>query len=380
LKILKASNFKATFLLLLMMSVFLIQCVHRDSNFDNQNKSSIDQSREPTASKYKLLPEPRYQTCESDKKNYLEDQIQQLSQNLFINHDDDWDKKIPIQCIYFAQFNFKGSFATCESEYSKPKIGALKPCLTENYTRLVYNAYHDVKDCFGLDPKSSFLQIMIESGFHINAINKSGFDAGASQFTKNGIKHVMPLIQKTRQILLESSKPSCSRIASSIGQLSPDAAEIKHRCSMIALPKNPYRSFLMHYLHEVKDQLYLKSQLAIRFPQLKVILSDQQIEELMYFTYNRGVEGTLRLIKGYLYNRKVMGAEVKSEDFILWQNLADIRAFLKKNPDVKRNINRYKFKKLTFAEYALIQNQTYMANMTEARDLVRSYYGNSCSY
>ena len=375
----KASNFKAMIFCVLFASLFLIQCVHRDIANESQINTK-EQLREPSASRNRLLPEPRYQVCQSQQKLYLEDQINELSQNLFLIHDNEWEKKIPIQCIYFAQLNFKGNYATCENENSKPKVGALKPCLTESYTRLVYNAYHDVKDCFGLDPKSSFLQIMIESGFHINAINKTGFDAGASQFTKNGIKHVMPLIQRTRQVLLESSKSSCSRIASAVGQLNPDAAEIKYRCSMIALPKNPYRSFLMHYLHAMKDQMFLKSQLAIRFPELSGILTNEQIEQLMYFTYNRGVEGTLRLIQGYLYNRKTMGVEVQKDDFILWQNLADIRAFLKQHPDIKRNINKYKFKKLTFAEYALIQNQTYMANMTEARDLVRSYYGDACSY
>jgi len=359
--------------------VLLIQCVHSD--FEPKSNKNVEESviREPNSTKSKLIPEPRYEICHSKSKLYLENQISYMSKNLFVSHENEWDKKIPIQCIYFAQKKFNGNHAYCENENSKPQLGAPKPCLTENYTKLVYNAYHDVKDCFGLDPKSSFLQIMIESGFHINAINKTGFDAGASQFTKNGIKHVMPIIQRTTQVLFESSKPSCSRIASAVGQLNPDAAEIKYRCSMIALPKNPYRSFLMHYLHELKDQMFLKSQFAIRFPQLNNILSEKQIEDMMYFTYNRGVTGTLKLIQGYLNNRKALGVEAKADDFILWQNLADIRAFLKKHPDIKKNINRYKFKKLTFAEYAMIQNQNYMANMTEARDLVKSYFGDACS-
>ena len=61
----------------------------------------------------------------------------------------------------------------CENEDSRPKVGQIKPCLSENYVHLAYNSFHDVMDCFSLDPKEFYLQIMIESGFHVNAINKT---------------------------------------------------------------------------------------------------------------------------------------------------------------------------------------------------------------
>lgn len=353
-------------IVLLLSSFFLIQCVQK----------SVTRGPDST-----LVNKPQeFEICYSKSKLYLEDQILKMPVEYYSERSSEYEKQVPIQCIQFAQKNFKGSYAYCGNEDEKPKVGAARPCLTENYTRLVYNAYHDVKDCFNLDPRNSFLQIMIESGFHVNAINRTGFDAGVSQFTKNGLMRVAErnLVEKTQRVLLESNSPSCQRIASIVGNLGIDAFSVEKRCSMISLPQNPYRGFLLHYLHAMRDQIFFKDQLVRVRPEIEPILTPEMIEQFVYFAYNRGITGTLRLIDGYYKNRKAAGQVIKSSDFILWQNLSDVRLAIKRDPTKRELLKKSRIKKLTFTEYAIIHNQTYMANMAEARDMVRRYTQNNC--
>jgi hypothetical protein len=358
---------------LIISLFFLIQCV--------QKSPSREPSSLPSEKIKKSTIDLEFEYCHTKPKLYLEDQILRMPTDYYADHSGEWEKELPIQCIQFAQKNFKGSYAYCSHEDEKPKVGAARPCLSENYTRLVHNAYHDVKDCFNLDPRDSFLQIMIESGFHINAINKTGFDAGVSQFTKNGLLRVAErdLIEKTRRVLLESNNPSCQRIASIVGKLDVDAFSVAKRCSMISLPENPYRGFLLHHLHAMRDQIFFKQELAKIRPEMESILTPSMIEQFVYFAYNRGIQGTLRLIDGYYKNRKAAGQTVKSSDFKMWQNLALMRSTMRREPAMREQLNKSKIKNLTFLEYAILQNQPYMANMAEARSMVRRHLQNRCT-
>ena len=47
-------------------------------------------------------------------------------------------------------------------------------------------------------------------------------------------------------------------------------------------------------------------------------------------------------------------------------------------PAMREQLKKSKIKKLSFMEYAIIQNQPYMANMAEARDMVKRYMQNRC--
>ena len=372
-----ASNLNQKLAILLLFTFFLIQCVQSPTTDESQTNPN---PREPSSISTQKLAQMPFEICHSESKLYLEDQILRMPPEYYANHDSEWDRKIPIQCVQFAQKNFHGSYAYCTNENEKPKLGAARPCLTENYTRLVYNAYNDVKDCFNLDPKNTFLQIMIESGFHVNAINRKGFDAGVSQFTKNGVLRVTErnLVEKTRRILLESSNPSCQRIASTVGRLDIDAFNIEKRCSMITLPQNPYRGFMLHYLHSMRDQIFFKQQLVKIRPEIEPILTPQMTEQFVYFAYNRGVSGTLKLIDGYYRNRKAAGQAIQTSDFD-WQNLHEIRETINREPAMRNRLQNSKIKHLTFEEYAIIQNQSYLAEIAEARDFVHRYLKDACA-
>ena len=70
---------------------------------------------------------------------------------------------------------------------------------------------------------------------------------------------------------------------------------------------------------------------------------------------------------------------VKSTDFGMWQNVSEIRSSMRREPAMREQLKKSKIKKLSFMEYAIIQNQPYMANMAEARDMVKRYMQNRCT-
>ncbi len=378
----KILNLHLKLQLALLLSVcFLIQCVQKE-----RVPTSINQPVKKPASAEKKIDykneKLNYEICHSERKNYLEQQIlEKVPQTYLENHESDWEKIIPMKCIQFAQRNFRGSYAICNSSQDKPIVTSTRPCLTENYTTLIYNAYHDVKNCFNLDPRSSFLQIMIESGFHLNAINKTGFDAGISQFTKNGILRVLDtnLLQKTREQLMIASSPSCQRISNVFDDLQKESADINQRCSMMSVPQNPYRALVLHYLHTLKDQIFFKNEFLSKRPEISKVVDQEILEQFVYMAYNRGITGTLRLIDGYIASRKIVHHEITKSDLNLVQNLSVARAILKDDPAKKELLkNTKKIKNLSFAEYAMINDQTYLLTMAEARDFVKSKMGDEC--
>ena len=357
----------------------MVHCAQKLRNEEIQIDRSIS-----SLSKGELTSRYAFEQCRSDRKMYLEDQILRMPVEYTEDHSEQWRQFLPLKCIQFALTNYHGNFARCESENSKPKPTAFRPCLTENYVRLSYNAYHDVMDCFNLDPKEFFLQIMIESGFHVNAFNKTGFDSGVAQFTGNGIKRIATAnrIERTSRILLESSRHSCQRIASIVGSFDITTFAIEKRCSMISLPKNPYRGMLFNYIHTMLDQIDLRRQLDDELSNLSTIqsaLTEKIKRQLVFLAYNRGMTGIKRLLEGYIENRKEMNLIPSESDLDLNQNLARVKKVL--NLDFKKRelLKKSKIKKLSFAEYAVIYKATYVADMVDAQDYVRRFLGDQCS-
>lgn len=364
--------------------VFLLSLVHcaqwqkvEDPQTD-RTISSVVSENPRTQARYP------YEICRSERKMYLEDDILRMPAEYRQEHTSEYRNFIPMKCIQFAQSNFHRNFARCENEESKPKHTSLRPCMTESYVNLTYNAFHDVMDCFNLDPKDFYLQIMIESGFHINAFNKTGYDSGIAQFTANGIKRIVNSnrIERTRRVLLESSRNSCQRIASIVGAFDITSFVVAKRCSMISLPKNPYRGMLFNYLHTMLDQIELRANLDEEFSvysEIQPALTDKVRRQLVYLAYNRGMTGIHRLLSGYLENRKQMGQIPTESDLDLDQNLAQAKKILSLEPYKREILQRSKIKKLTFAEYAVIHKATYVADMVAAKDYVRRHLGDECS-
>ncbi len=356
---------------LVLVMLFFTGCAQQEISPITREPAAIKQSND--------LQRYAFEQCRSDSRLYLEDQIVQMPEEYYRSHEDEWSQKIPLSCVQFAQRNYRGKYATCPNESAKPKAGALKPCMTENYVRLTYNAYHDVMDCFNLDPKDYYFQILLESGFHINAFSQ-GFDSGITQFTGNGIRKVTAnnLLQRTQSVLLNSSRPSCARISSIVRSFDISFDQIKNRCSMISLPQNPYRGMLFKYLHTMLDQISI-TKLISETPALSGLANDKIKRHLEFLAYNRGISGTNKLLDGYIQSRKLVGHKITADDFDLDKNLSKIKQVLRLDADKRSKLLKAKkIKNLTFAEYAVIHGATYLSDMTAAQDHVRRYLGDQC--
>lgn len=352
--------------------VFFLSCTHKETKIETETV------REPAAEKRRPAT-LRFEECRSNR-NYLETKIASMPSDYLRTHEEEWTTQIPMRCIQAAQKNFSGNYAFCSSSTARPVPNAKKPCLTENYSTLMYNAFQDTMDCFNLDPKDFFLQIMIESGFHVNAINKKGWDSGLTQFTANGIKRVTAnnLVERTRRILLESSRPSCQRISNIVGHFDISLFEVKNRCTMIATPENPYRSMLFNYLHTMLDTISVES-IVDDFPEVKAIMNDRIKRHLVYLAYNRGITGVKRLIKGYVDSRKAVNHEIIAEDFKLDQNLSDVKSILNLSRQKRDKLKSYKkIRNLSFAEYVVIFDASYLSDMTRASEYVKNLLGDEC--
>ena len=372
-RIFKACKMKTEFTFLFAAITFLLHCSHKSQPTIAERNPSGRVSDTP-------LQRYAFEQCSSNSRNYLEDLILGMPEQYYRRHDEEWTQKIPMSCFQLAQRNYTGGFASCANDNARPTTNARMPCLTENYVTLVYNAYHDVMDCFSLDPKEYFLQIMIESGFHINAINKTGFDAGMAQFTANGIKKVLGNNQvvRVRNHLFNSSRPSCSRISSIISDFDIESFAVENRCAMISLPQNPYRSMFFYYLHSLSDQIALDNMLQ-EMKELEPIMSAKLKKQLTYLAYNRGLTGTKRILTGYLQSRKLVNHDLVSNDFDLEKNLTNIKKIFRLDPEKKEILRKTKkIKNLSFAEYAVIHGATYVSDMTAADQYVQSYMGNKC--
>ncbi|WP_041575262.1 hypothetical protein [Pseudobdellovibrio exovorus] len=361
------SKVKTPYLLITVLALLLVQCTQKSV----REPSSV--KRNPTAERV------TFEQCSNEKRLYLEPALALMSPEYLTSNEHQQDKRIPIKCVQFAQRNFSGHYAQCASEEARPTISSNRPCMSEPYVMLSYNAYHDVMDCFNLDPREFYLQIMIESGFHINAINKTGFDSGISQFTANGIKRVTAnnLVERTRRVLLESSRPSCQRISSVVGHFNVDAFSVQKRCSMISLPKNPYRAMLFNYLHTMLDQITLDRALS-DLPEVYDVLTPRLKRQLTYLAYNRGMTGTKRLLSGYAQNRKQVSHQITEQDLDLNQNLSQVKKILRLEPSKREALKKAKIRNMSFAEYAVIHGATYVSDMAAAGDYVQRHMGNSC--
>ncbi len=371
-----SSKVKTKFLSLCLSGFLLTACAHQTDLQDENKRLPSSSLSADTAER--LSRSVRYEACHATN-SYLEPSLAKLPADYRVIRNNESQNRLPVQCLQLAQRSFVGRYALCKSEDEKPQKSSTRPCLSESYTNLTYNAYHDVMDCFNLDPREMFYQIMIESGFHINAINKNDYDSGMAQFTANGIKHVAGnnLIERTRRILLESSRASCDRISSIVGSFSIDAFTVQKRCSMIALPRNPYRAMLFSYLHTTIDKIKLNDLLS-DVPELYGALSDRIKRQFLFLSYNRGMTGLMRLLRGYIDTRNELSIQITEDDLDLSQNLSKVKAILRLEPMKREILKQSKIRHLSFAEYAVINNATYLSDMSAARDYVERYYGDSC--
>jgi hypothetical protein len=95
-------------------------------------------------------------------------------------------------------------------------------------------------------------------------------------------------------------------------------------------------------------------------------------------SYNRGLTGVKRLVKGYINSRNYFEQAITEEMLDLNQNLSAVKKILKLEPEKRDILKKSNVRNLSFAEYAVIHGASYLSDMSAANDYVQQNLGNSC--
>lgn len=377
------------------------------------DKNVIPALERKPASKQSFLSQPEKCSAKSDRL-YLEDKFMALEKTnslILVEKAGLDDESVPRQCVVYAQrsrnrraeLKPSKSYAKCENEDSEPSRNAKKPCVTESYANVIHNAYTDVMDCFGLNQKLYFSQVVFESAFHINAIAHNNYDSGLGQYTHDGIRHIIdsPVTRKIFNSLYQSGKPSCNRIAKFMRQdLTAQEAKVKNRCAFILPPRNPIQSLTFFAIHHLRDEVLLEIKMEERkiFEQLielgwvddfeaeeNLIRQKRLVKALSLLSYNAGVEKTLTMLKNYLNNRskiiKTENSPLADSDFDFTSDTSVLRRALRKVTIEKFRefFQQSKVKRLSFPEYVLIYHSGYMHELNQINLEFESKFGSGCT-
>lgn len=257
----------------------------------------------------------RYQStfsCSRDRL-YLESDLKTVSSLFRLpRRQEQNNENIPKSCVYFAMEQFpdlEQMYSTCSSQSSKPESGAKKPCLTSNYVNSVYNSFVDVMSCLKIDQKIFVPKLLNESGFHINALNSRGFDAGVGQLTRAPIEDINSNHRFNRLMNLIKDSPSdaCQRIASVPGALDRAQEDAKNRCTVIKPGLNPLRNLVYTGLltirqKEIVEYYFEKHQIEKLMNNAGLADFDKEklIESLSILAYNAGGGTAVNYLKNYL--------------------------------------------------------------------------------
>lgn len=339
----------------------------------NVVKQEPNSSRDPAAS-FDVTNLLSVETCSSDR-NYYEEPIATFFSDLKVRRSRLEATDIAPSCVLYsmrkqhrgAENNRSDSFARCEEENGKPEKGVLKPCVTEAYWTTIYNAYTDVMNCLGLDQKFYFPQLVYESGFHINAISPTSWDAGLGQYTKRGVQRIMQgnYLERVIGAIEESEKVSCQRISQYMGEISKEVTEVSNRCAFMTMPKNPYKSLVFFAIHHLLDENELREKFAARkiYDKLEEagwVNVDRElfVRTMSVLSYNSGVEGAIRLVSDYLDGRIKMKEKISAQHFNFYQDLNFVRGRLN-----KKKAKKARFRHQTFPEYLWIWHRSYMSEL-----------------
>ena len=125
------------------------------------------------------------------------------------------------------------------------------------------------------------------------------------------------------------------------------------------------------------DQILIEEALS-DLTEIQSALSSKIKRQLVFLSYNRGLTGIRRLLKGYIESRNYFSYPISEADLDLNKNLSRVKSVLKLQPEKRELLKRSKVKNLSFAEYAVINGATYISDMAAAYDYVQQSLGNSC--
>lgn len=212
----------------------------------------------------------RYMQCNAQNR-YLEDEISSLSKRSGVLGD---VIRAPVRpnsiikpaCVQMGMnIKFGASSKTFrECSPNGALRSAFRPCISENYFKLVNNSFDLVSSCMKdfiapgasektqkLDVRAVYALINVESGFHVNAMSGTGA-GGIGQFTAPAIQDVNTNELHDVRVALEGHpNPQCGRMSmeflDSMNPIRPGKAQ---SCDRISLKNgNPIKNMIYTYAY-----------------------------------------------------------------------------------------------------------------------------------
>lgn len=323
----------------------------------------------------------------SPQRRYLQDQLLQISPIYNKKRESSEGTQFPVACIVHAQrtltmktkekpedsepnkwagyevpFRF---FARCDTPDGEPVRGQFMPCVTQEYSYTVYNAFSDVMDCFGINGRKILPKLWNESGFHINALG-GGFDGGVGQMTKSALQEVLtpPFSTDERTALdifkasaMASDKASCKRLVEYERAFDVVSIEAANRCSIMATPDNPVRNLVyMGVFYKLNERFIAerieKSGMKEKVQQLGIQEPDMEFfkDVILTLSFNAGRGTAFALVDNFLKSRLANNRPLKKSDLnFLTSSIEEVRAIRKEPKDETPEAREKRVARLTQA-------------------------------
>lgn len=280
----------------------------------------------------------------------------------------------------FGPKNTRSSlFASCSGSNLRPTRRSFKPCVSDSYINVTYNAFNDVATCLGINPKYLIPKIANESGFHTNAFG-AGSDTGIGQLTGPAIQDVNRHVNRYKGYVTGSNRASCKRLSPLIINQKPVPHQVGARCSLMQSPQNPtlnmfYMAIKFQLDFATIDRFYQRRGIETLIKQAGLQSVDREKIRTLLLTlaYNTGAGGAINHIREYLNYRIALRAKgirpLTAQDF-------DISGFSTK-------VNRQKAP-LTFGEYLTLNQRVgtkgYLSKLkSKSEELDRAFKPGVCS-
>lgn len=303
----------------------------------------------------------------SQERRFLQNDLLKLDAELISKRSE--PTQFPLACIVHAQrtFTFKTranpedqvpsvwsglqvpgrSFSQCASAEVEPTRGAYMPCVTSEYAYSIYNAFHDMVDCFDINGRKLLPKLWNESGFHINTLG-GGMDAGVGQLTRSAIEEVLskPYVNDERTALdvfkqqaMNSTKASCQRLVRQEKAWEAVNPDVTQRCSIISTPENPIRNVVYLGVFYKLNERVVASRINSTNMRQKLVDLGLENPNMEYFqdaivtlSFNMGRGSAFSIVESYLKTKLANNMKLTAKDLDFLNNsLEEVRA-LRKEP------------------------------------------------
>jgi len=244
--------------------------------------------------------------------------------------------EVPLECVHAVMKNFPAKpnyYVGCEVDTSKcpnqkceiSARGFGRPCITEEYTRKIYNDFVDAASCLGISQKEMLPKFFQESGMHIN-VRGGGGDIGIGQLTGPAVTTVndshnrnkpYDFWNRTKGLVLKSDKAACKKISQRVRNFEP--TESTRSCDFVAPPDGPLKNIYYSLLNTIRNRSYVAGSLKNQgvaelekdtaLPKFKTGIDKM----LVLLSYNAGASTAVIRYATYLQGLKRSNVSLDSE-------------------------------------------------------------------